>query len=139
MEHLSEKQLLDVLEHQDVKENALEDHISQCVFCKHRVTELQATWDVLGHWTVETPDIDLTDRILQKARPIRRVRLRQPRVLLRIAASIIIGIGLGAHLGRPKPESISDHQVAQAMHLDLLALNSSTGWASPLLSGDEER
>ena len=138
MEHLSEKQLLDALGHQDFKDNTLEDHISECLSCRQRLAELRATWDVLGHWTVETPDIDLADRILLKAQPIRTVRLRQPRALVRIAASIIIGIGLGSLLGRPKPAFISDHQVAQAMYLDLLTLDSSTGWTSPLFDDDEE-
>ncbi len=138
MEHLSENQLLDVLKRQDSKGNVLKDHISGCVSCKQRLVELQETWDVLGHWTVEMPDIDLTDRVLKKARPVRTVRLWQTQTLMRIAASILIGIGLGTLLGQPMPNSVSENQVAQAMYLDALALDSATGWTAPLLSGPEE-
>ena len=138
MEHLSDTQLLEALEQPHTRASGFTEHLSGCASCRQRWIALQETWDVLGQWTVAEPDIDLTERILQKARPVRPVYLWQARTLIRIAASIIIGMGLGAILARPKPVPVSDRQVAQSMYLDVLALDSSTGWTGPLLSESEE-
>ena len=65
-------------------------------------------------------------------------RLWQSRALGRIAAAILLGLGLGALAGRPKPAPVSETQVTEAMYLGALALQSPTGWASPLLTETEE-
>jgi len=141
MEHLTEKQLLEALKPENGPGTGdILNHLSECVDCQQRLTELQQTWDMLGAWTIEVPDIDLTDRIVKKIKvpPIRTVHLWESRTLVHIAASIIIGMGLGGLLGRPAHPVVSADEVARSMYLDVLTLDSSTGWTSPLLQGISE-
>lgn len=137
MEHLSDNQLLDLLNVEAGEKGPAYDHLTQCASCRQRFEAFQGPWDALGQWTIEDRTVDLTDRIMSQARPIRSIGLWQPQALGRIAAAIILGLGLGALAGRPKPGPISDRQVAEAMYLDALALHSPTGWTSPLLTETE--
>jgi len=133
MEHLSDGQLLDMLSQRRSEPEAPAGHLAECASCRQRLASMRETWDVLGEWSVEDRATDLTGRIMGKAQAARSIYLWQPRAVVRIAASIAIGIGLGGFVGRPGPVSVSDQQAAEAMYLDALALHSSTGWASPLL------
>lgn len=138
MEHLSDNQLLDILNREPDGNGPAHDHVAECPTCRQRLEILREPWDALGQWTVDDPGVDLTARIMTQARPIRTIRLWQGRALGRIAATILIGLGLGALAGRPKPAPVSEGHVAEAMYLDALALHSATGWASPLLTEAEE-
>jgi predicted anti-sigma-YlaC factor YlaD len=137
MEHLSDKQFLDALG-RDTQESPVGEHLQQCASCRARLEEFRQTWDVLGQWAVEDRQVDLTDGILRQARSVRSIYVWQPRALLRIAASIIVGIGVGSLSALPMRGQISAEQVSDAMHLDVLAVNSATGLAGPLLAGDVE-
>jgi len=137
MEHLSDKQLLDTVG-RDNPESAAAEHLQQCESCRARLDDFRQTWDVLGQWSVEDRQVDLTAGILRRARASRSIYLWQPRALLRIAASIIVGVGLGSLSALPGRGPVSVEQVSDAMHLDVLSLSSSTGLAAPLLSGDME-
>ena len=65
---------------------------------------------------------------------ISTVRLFQPRSLLRIAASVLIGVLVGRMAARtPLGGHPSEQDMTQAMYLDTLTLNSSTGFGDPLL------
>lgn len=132
MEHLSNKQLLELLSAGPETEWA-RYHLGECAECRGRLAALREPWKVLGQWTVEEPAVDLTDGIMSQVRPMRTTRLWQGRTLIRIAASIILGIGLGTLVGEPKQTVISDQQVAETMYLHALSLHSPTGWTSPLL------
>lgn len=136
MEHISDKQLLDMLSRSDPAPAAVQEHLQQCESCRSHLEGLRQTWDVLGQWTVEQRQVDLTDRILKQAKAGRTIYLWQPRTLLRIAAAIIVGVGIGSLSALPARGPISAEQVTDAMHLDVLAANSATGWAGPLLTGE---
>lgn len=138
MEHLRDKELLTLLEQAGDRGDASRAHLDACDACRQRWRSLQESWDTLGKWTVDVPKIDLTDRILGRARPVQTVYLWQPQAWVRIAASIVIGVGLGALMGRLGSTPVSSEEVSQAIYLDTLALNSSTGWAAPLLDGPQE-
>ncbi len=137
MEHLSDNQLLDMLNTEPGGQGSSHDHLAKCSSCRRRFEALREPWDTLGQWIVDDPGIDLTDRIMAKAQPVRAIRLWQGRALGRIAAAILLGLGLGALVARPKPAPISENQVTEAMYLDALALHSPTGWTSPLLTETE--
>lgn len=137
MDHLTDKQLLDMLT-QASPDPVLAEHVSDCEACAARLQALEVPWEVLGQWAVDTPDIDLTDRILGSVRNSRVIRLQQPQALVRIAASIIIGAGVGSWLGGTTTRPVTDQHVAEAMHLDVLTLSSSTGWTAPLLQDGQE-
>lgn len=138
MEHPTDREILDALAGQPEALSILQDHLAACESCRNRMQEFQRTWDVLGEWTVEAPDIDLTADILKQAGKVRSIYLWQPGTLLRIAASIIVGIGAGSLTALSMRAEISSEQVSEAMHLDVLAVNSSTGWTGPLLGSDLE-
>jgi hypothetical protein len=137
MDHLTDKQLLNMLT-QPAVDNALTEHVAECDSCAQRLQALEVPWHVLGQWTLDAPDIDLTDSVLSRARGNRPIYLQQPQALIRIAASIIIGVGAGSWLGQSTAQPVSDQQVTEAMYLDVLTLNSSTGWTSPLLEEEKE-
>jgi len=138
MEHLSDRQLLDMLRPNATAPAAVQEHLQQCESCRSRLHDFQQTWDVLGRWTVEQRQVDLTQGILKQARSGRTIYLWQPKTLLRIAAAIIVGVGIGSLSALPARGPISAEQVTDAMHLDVLAANSATGWAGPLLTSDIE-
>lgn len=138
MEHLSDNQILDALGQPPTDSSEIGRHIKVCPSCRMRLEEFRPTWEVLGTWTVEMPKVDLTEDILRQAHPQRSVRLWQPQSLIRVAASILIGIGLGILSALPVHKPVSAQQVSEAMHLDALSVNSPTGWASPLLTGNTE-
>ena len=133
MEHLSDNQLLDLLAAPGAVAGSQADHLAGCEDCRQRLAALRETWDVLGQWTVEDRDVDLTARIMSQAHSVRTIRLWQPQALVRVAAAIALGFALGGLAGRPGAPAISHEQVSEAMYLDALALQSPTGWTSPLL------
>jgi hypothetical protein len=137
MDHLTDKQLLNMLS-QPVRDKTFADHLAGCESCAQRLQSLKDPWDALGQWDVDAPDIDLTNRILSKIQGNAPIFLQQPRALIRVAASIIIGVGAGSWLGQTTARPVSDEQVTEAMYLDELTLNSSTGWTSPLLEEGQE-
>jgi hypothetical protein len=132
MDHLTDKQLLRML-NQSTADHAVNGHLAGCNSCAQRLQALKAPWDVLGQWTLDAPDVDLTDQVLSRMKGNRPIYLQQPQAMIRIAASIIIGVGVGSWLGQSVARPVSDQQVAEAMYLDVLTLNSSTGWTAPLL------
>jgi len=137
MDHLTDKQLLGLLE-QPEGYPALREHMAACASCAAKLQALKEPWDVLGQWTLEPRGVDLTDRILARVHDKRAIYIWEPRALLRIAASIVIGVGAGAWLGKLAAPPVSDQQAADAMYLDALALNSSTGWNTPWLQDGQE-
>ncbi len=137
MDHLTDKQLLNMLT-DSASDPDLTEHAAECDSCAHRLQALKIPWDVLGQWTLDAPEMDLTDQVLSRVRGNRPIYLQQPQALIRIAASIIIGAGVGSWLGRSTAQPVSDQQVTEAMYLDVLTLNSSTGWTSPLLEEEKE-
>ncbi len=137
MDHLTDKQILNMLAHPDA-DALMTEHVAGCEYCAQRLQALRDPWDVLGQWAVDAPDIDLTDQILGKIQGNAPIFLLQPRALIRIAASIVIGVGAGSWLGQSTAHPVSDEQVTEAMYLDELTMNSSTGWTSPLLEEGQE-
>lgn len=139
MDHLTDKQLLNMLT-DSASDSGLTEHVAECKSCADRLEALKVPWDVLGQWAIDTPGIDVTDQVLSKAQAQnnRSIMLQQPQALIRVAASIIIGVGAGSWLGRSAAQPVSDQQVTEAMYLDVLTLNSSTGWTSPLLEEEKE-
>lgn len=136
MEHLSDSQLLGML-HASGSQHAIEAHLADCASCRQRLAVLRETWDVLGQWSIDDRAVDLTDAIMSRARAVRRISLGQPRAWVRIAASIALGLGLGVLAGRPRSAPLSRQQVSEAIYLEALALDSPTGWTSPLLTETE--
>jgi anti-sigma factor RsiW len=76
---------------------ALARHVAGCDACRAQVAEQRALAAALGAWNVTPPITDLTARVLEELkRPALRPRpgLRIYRVL-RVAAAVLLGLGLG--------------------------------------------
>ncbi|MCK4660577.1 MAG: zf-HC2 domain-containing protein [Phycisphaerae bacterium] len=118
------------------------EHLETCPVCRSAYEGLQASWDVLGGWRVDLSAIDLTERVLADA-DVQDRRLGQPirlaaywTVPLRVAASILLAVGLGVGAGNLvptiKPETVSEPQAAfegvdEALEWVGLASESATG------------
>lgn len=137
--------------------SAVREHIAVCAECSQRVQDTAKLSDALGLWEVKTAEHDIGDRVVARAkhsqpesiqRPETQARIKRllPQVL-RVAASIIIAIGLGNKLGEysvtgKKPRSASSQQKPE--YLAALGLEWSSGLAwlvleeEPADAGDEQ-
>ena len=112
MEHVSDIELIEYVagkleasRHEQVRE-----YMAACEECSDRWRESVKVWDALGQWDVDTADHDVAERITalaqdgesgQKQHKIARdLRLRFLPAVVRVAASILIAVGVGHHLGR---------------------------------------
>ena len=141
MDHLENRQMFEMLAGRVPPEQHKEGlrHIVGCSQCRSRWEELQATWGDLGQWNFQTTEYDFTASILsQVALPTTEpegIRFFRLSSILRVAASILIGLFVGYIAGRMPnmPGSPSEQEIAQSMHLEALTLSSSTGFSEPLL------
>ena len=143
MDHLENRQMFEMLAGQVPPEqyDAGLRHMAECRQCRSRWDDLQETWGDLGQWEFQACDDDFTESILEKAAQAQTtaepaaVRFFRLSSLVRIAASILIGVFVGHLAGRiPAMGSTPSKQdIVQAMHLETLTLSSSTGFGEPLL------
>jgi len=88
----------------------VKEHVAMCEECSQRRREAAEMWKALGQWDVDTTDHDVAARITVLAenaggKPRRSekthvLRLRFLPVVLRVAASVIIAVGVGHRLGK---------------------------------------
>ncbi len=86
------------------------EHIAACKECSDRWREAVEVWNALGQWSVDTADHDVTQRITalteeaergQKQHKIARdLQIGFLPAVVRVAASIIIAVGVGHKLGK---------------------------------------
>jgi len=119
MKHIDDNELMEYVAGRlasPEKEEAAE-HIAGCPECSQRRRHAQMLWDSLGQWTVDTSGHEIAGRLTAladkglspeagKERDYGRV-VRRPLVyrqlfsaVLRVAASILIAVGVGYSLGR---------------------------------------
>ncbi len=151
MEHLDDIELIEYAAGNLTEPRAAEvrEHIAACRQCSRRVQETGKLWDTLGHWEVEAARHDVAGRITALAAetpaqvtqkpathvPSRRFLLQA----LRVAASIIIAVGLGNKLGRysitgRQPQTTSSQDKPE--YLAALGLEWSSGLAWLVLEED---
>ncbi len=86
------------------------EHMAACEECSDRWRKAVELWNALGQWSVDTADHDVAERITAIAeeeergrkqhKNTRKLRIGFLPVVLRVAASIIIAIGVGHKLGK---------------------------------------
>ncbi len=86
------------------------EHMAACKECSDRWREAVEVWKALGQWSVDTADHDVAQRITAKAEEEERSRKQHKNArelqigflpaVVRIAASIIIAVGVGHKLGK---------------------------------------
>lgn len=111
MEHISEFEILELIADRlgEERKTAAERHISSCAECSRRHADALRTWEMLGEWQPENAGIDISEAIVARAREInsaldsRLLAILSSRRLLsvavRVAASIIIAVSIGAMSG----------------------------------------
>jgi len=86
------------------------EHMAACEECSDRRRKAVEVWNALGKWSVDTAEHDLTQRITAIAEEEERSRKQHKNarelqigflpVVARVAASIIIAVGVGHKLGK---------------------------------------
>jgi lipopolysaccharide biosynthesis regulator YciM len=85
-------------------------HLMKCRECSQRWRKAVDLWDVLGQWDIDTIGHNVADRVIALAEKENRNKTKNDNILklwkeylpavLRVAASIIIAMGVGYKLGR---------------------------------------
>ena len=88
----------------------VKEHLATCEECSKRRREAAETWSMLGQWDVDTAGHDVAERITalaesdgreqESTEKARILRVGFLPVVLRVAASIIIAVGVGHRLGK---------------------------------------
>ena len=86
------------------------EHMAACEECSDRWRKAIEAWNALGQWSVDTADHDVAGRITAIAeeeergrkqyRKARDLRIGFLPAVVRVAASIIIAVGVGHKLGK---------------------------------------
>ncbi|MBN2591501.1 MAG: zf-HC2 domain-containing protein [Sedimentisphaerales bacterium] len=100
----------------------VQEHLASCSECSQRVQESSTLWDTLGQWEVDIASHNIADKVIAKIEKSESTR-KHPKFFarheflmdaLKIAASIIIAIGIGQKLGKisagEKPPAIASNQ-----------------------------
>ena len=112
MKHVNDIELIEYVagkltasKHEEVRE-----HMAACKECSDRRREAVEVWNALGQWSVDTAEHDVTQRITaiaeeaergQKQHKIARdLQIGFLPAVVRVAASIIIAVGVGHQLGK---------------------------------------
>ncbi len=92
------------------RDGEVKEHLAMCEECSERRREAAEMWKALGQWDVDTTDHDVVGRITVLAENAGReqrqsekthiLRVRFLPVVLRVAASVIIAVGVGHRLGK---------------------------------------
>jgi hypothetical protein len=88
----------------------VQEHLAICKECSDRWRNTVEVWDALGQWDVDTAGRDLTERIIARAQQEGQDSIKQNNIhklwkeflpaVLRVAASIVIAVGVGHKLGK---------------------------------------
>jgi hypothetical protein len=143
MKHISDEILLNLISNKlSEQETALWlKHTEQCSICKLRVQQMQITWDQLGKWELTIPETNLSSTILARLdntiepNTSKTIKFLDKHALLRLAASVIIGLSTGflTHHIMPTNQPSIEQQLSDSIYMDMLMLNSATGLGDSIL------
>ena len=149
MSHVSKTSLIKLAagELSDDQRREIEAHLESCAECWEAFEEHRAIRDILGQWQAEsdTPDVwPAIDRRLDDWRPviIRPIWMRVGQ-LSRIAAAVVLGVGLGYAGGRIAPHGgaasrpvsvvVSEEEALDAIAFHFIESPSATGLFTTVL------
>ncbi len=142
MEHITEIELLDLIGDYLTESRKTEclNHIDICPMCQERHSQLNSAWVDLGLLEIEPSDKDVHNQVIKNITS-NNYTSKTPwtRELIRIAASVLIAVLIGYLAGKKtvKPsQQILAAATVDAMYLDVLAPQSSTGWNVTVLAAD---
>ena len=142
MEHPSDAQLLDYAARRLPMAESIQIavHVGACADCQARLVSLRAVWERLESWSTTLPTPDVTQRVLDRvAAEDRMVRPRVPWSALRVAAALLVALGVGHVAGRLTWQSAraaaspaDEVAAASALQLDVLDSSAATSLAALL-------
>jgi len=112
MKHVNDIELIEYMAGNltESRDGEVREHLAACEECSERWREAANMWDALGQWSVDTADHDVAGRITALAEKTNRDQRQRKKlqvlqlgflpVVLRVAASIIIAVGVGHRLGK---------------------------------------
>ena len=112
MKHVDDMELMEYIAGNlaAARDGEVKEHLAMCEECEGRRREATEMWKALGQWDVDTAEHDVAGRITILAENAGReqkqsekthiLRVRFLPVVLRVAASIIIAVGVGHRLGK---------------------------------------
>ncbi len=112
MKHINDIELMEYVAGNltESRNGEIRSHLAACEECSARRREAAEMWNALGQWNVDTAGHDVTAGITALAQSGGReqgrgekTRLLRPGflpVVLRVAASVIIAVGVGHRLGK---------------------------------------
>jgi len=112
MKHVNDIELIEYMAGNlaESRDGEVREHLAACDECSERWREAANMWDALGQWSVDTADHDVAGRIAALAEKTDRDQRQRKKlhvlrsgflpVILRVAASIIIAVGVGHRLGK---------------------------------------
>jgi anti-sigma factor RsiW len=150
MEHISDIELIEYVAGNLTEHRIAEvrEHMAECSQCSQHTQQMEKLSNVLGTWEVETAEHGVADRVIALAKEAEHsqpvaVRDRIVRFMpqvLRVAASIIIAIGLGHKLGECSVEGRTPQTASSSErpeYLAALGLEWSSGLAWLVLEEDQ--
>ena len=112
MKHVDEIELMEYIAGNLTasRDGEVKEHLAMCEECSDRRREATEMWKALGQWDVDTTDHDVAGRITalagsaggeqRQSEKTHILRARFLPVVLRVAASVIIAVGVGHRLGK---------------------------------------
>ena len=112
MKHVNDIELIEYVAGNlaESRDGEVREHLAACEECSARRLEADEMWNALGQWSVDTADHDIagritalaekTDRDQRQHKKLHVLRLGFLPVVLRVAASIVIAVGVGHRLGK---------------------------------------
>lgn len=153
MEHVRKTQMIRLMagELADVERAAVERHLAGCGACRAAYESQATIWSVLGEWTLPDTPRNLfpgIERKLASRAVAPRPRWTTLRSVGRVAAAVLIGVGVGYAAGRVRspapaeaPTAVSQAAESEALRvlgLDHVANPSPAGLYGTLLHLDGE-
>ena len=144
MKHINEIELIEDVSRRlpTYRHKEVQEHISTCHLCDEKRQEIELTWDTLAQWEVDTAQHNIKDNIHDLAGKNRYFGIfylsprRLSSAVLRVAASIIIGISFGyimANWYLSKEEQKTEVAVQAPKYVDVLSLEWSTGFVQTVM------
>lgn len=111
MEHINDIELLEYVSGKltPVRSEQVQKHLAVCKQCFEHQQEIMQLWNILGQWDVNTAGHDISSRVIAEATKSQNTLTpgilayitgkEFRRDILRIAALVIIAVGVGNRLG----------------------------------------
>lgn len=139
MRHMRDIELIELAGGQIAPDETMRTHLAACAECRRRYEIMRQVHAALGAISTDRVNVDLWPAVaarLDKRTPIRLPRAQATALrLLRVAATVLIGAGLGHGAGRlwlpaHEPPTPTDAQLDSELALGALEFPSATGLVS---------